>query len=114
MRVGKSTVEMDASQVVRMSLTEKCKHTRVVCSTFARRGKSLTPESSMDMLEDKSAFVERKDETQDASGFAILVKITLLKALERRCCVLFTCKKSAAEVDAEHERTRAKSGIGSL
>ena len=31
----------------------------------------MTPESRIDMLEDKSAFVERKDETQDASGFAI-------------------------------------------
>lgn len=47
------------------------KHTRVVCSTFARRGKSLTPESRIDMEEDSSAFVERRDETQDASGLAI-------------------------------------------
>ena len=51
---------------------EKGKHTRVVCSTFANRGKSLTPESRMDMLDDNSAFVDRKDETQEASGFAIL------------------------------------------
>ena len=42
-------------------------HTRCVCSTFARRGKSLTPESSIDMLEDRSALVDRKDETQDPS-----------------------------------------------
>ena len=51
---------------------QRCQHTRVVCNTFARRGKSLTPESRIDMLEDRSAFVERRDETQDASGFAML------------------------------------------
>ena len=50
----------------------KTKHTRCVCSTFARRGKSLTPASRIDMLEDRSAFVDRKDETQDPSGFAAI------------------------------------------
>ena len=48
------------------------KHTRCVCSTFARRGKSLTPESRIEMVEDRSAFVDRKDETQDPSGFAAI------------------------------------------
>ena len=52
-------------------LVERCEHTRVVCNTFARRGKSLTPESRIEMLEDSSAFVERRDETQDTRGFAI-------------------------------------------
>ena len=49
------------------------RHTRVVCSTFARRGKSLTPESRIDILDDRSAFVERKDETQEASEFAMII-----------------------------------------
>ena len=59
------------------------RHTRVVCSTFASRGKSLTPESRIDILEDKSAFDERRDETQEAREFAI-AKISFQKALERR------------------------------
>lgn len=68
----KTTVKIDADQEVTIEQTERCEHTRVVCSTFARRGKSLTPESRIDMLEDRRALVERRDETQDVSGFAIL------------------------------------------
>lgn len=41
------------------------RRTRVVCSTFASRGKSFTPESRMEMLEDRRALVELKDETHD-------------------------------------------------
>ena len=48
------------------------RHTRVVCSTLARRGKSLTPESRMDILDERSAFDERRDDTQEASEFAMI------------------------------------------
>ena len=48
------------------------KHTRVVCSTFPRRGKSLTPLSSIEMLEDSNALVDRNEETHEVSGFAIV------------------------------------------
>lgn len=37
--------------------------TRVVCSTFARRGKSLTPLSRMVVEEERRALVERREET---------------------------------------------------
>ena len=47
------------------------KHTRVVCNTFPNRGKSLTPESRIEILDDRSAFVDRNDDTQEAKGFAI-------------------------------------------
>lgn len=47
------------------------KHTRVVCSTLDNRGKSFTPESRIEMLEERRALVDRREETQDASGFAI-------------------------------------------
>ena len=67
-----TALKINADREVTFKSTERCKHTRVVCSTFARRGKSLTPESRIDMLEDRRAFVERRDETQDASGFAML------------------------------------------
>ena len=46
-------------------------HTRVVCSTFANRGKSCTPESRIEMLEESRALEERRDATQEASGLAI-------------------------------------------
>ena len=45
--------------------------TRVVCSTLPSRGRSLTPVSRIEMLEDSRAFVERNDDTHKASGFAI-------------------------------------------
>ena len=64
--------------------------TRVVRSTFASRGKSLTPESRIDILEDRSAFVERKDETHDASGFAITLKPPESALLRLISCNLFT------------------------
>lgn len=51
---------------------ERMEHTRVVCSTFPSRGKSLTPESRMEMLEDRSALVERSEDTHDASEFVII------------------------------------------
>ena len=47
-------------------------HTRVVCKTFDRRGKSLTPESRIEMLEDRSWLLERREETQEERGFVIL------------------------------------------
>ena len=50
-------------------------HTRVVCNTLPNRGKSLTPESRIDILDDRSAFVDRKDEIQEANGFAITLFI---------------------------------------
>ena len=46
-------------------------HTRVVCNTFPSRGNSLTPESRIDILDDRSAFVDRNDDTQEAKAFAI-------------------------------------------
>lgn len=49
--------------------------TRVVCSTLASRGKSLTPESRMEMLEERRALVERREETQEDKGFGIVYSI---------------------------------------
>lgn len=46
--------------------------TRVVCSTFASRGKSLTPESRMEMLEERRVLVDRREETHDEREFAIV------------------------------------------
>lgn len=46
--------------------------TRVVCSTLPSRGKSLTPEPRIEMLEDRRALVERSEDTQESSGFAIM------------------------------------------
>lgn len=55
----------------------------------------MTPESRIDMLEDKSAFVERRDETQDASGFAMFIVKTFLQALERRrVCLIYQDSRS--------------------
>lgn len=48
------------------------KHTRVVCKTFASRGKSLTPESRMEMLEERRELVERSEDTHDASELVIV------------------------------------------
>lgn len=45
--------------------------TRVVCKTLAKRGKSWTPESRIEMLEDRSWLLERRDETQEESAWAI-------------------------------------------
>lgn len=47
--------------------------TRVVCRTFASRGKSFTPESRMDMLEERNWVLERREETQDDREVDILV-----------------------------------------
>lgn len=47
--------------------------TRVVCRTFATRGKSFTPESRMDMLEERNWVLERREETQDDRGLDIVV-----------------------------------------
>ena len=44
----------------------------MVCSTFPRRGKSLTPESRIEMLEERSAFVDRREDTHEESGLAIV------------------------------------------
>ncbi len=87
---------------------ESNKHTRVVCSTFASRGKSLTPESRIDMLDDNSAFVDRKDETQEASGFAIPEDV--LNPSRRPSGRINTSVPS----NAEHPRTTLKSGVGSF
>ena len=65
------------------------KHTRFVCSTLARRGKSLTPESRIDILEERSAFVARKDETQDSNGLVIFIQTSSVQ-LSERCSILFT------------------------
>lgn len=48
--------------------------TRVVCRTFASRGKSFTPESRMDMLEERNWVLERREETQDDRGLDIIVR----------------------------------------
>lgn len=45
--------------------------TRVVFSTLARRGKSFTPVSRIETLEERRALLERREETQDARAFAI-------------------------------------------
>ena len=50
-------------------------HTRVVWSTFPRRGKSLTPESRIEMLEDNRAFVDLREDTHEANEFDIAVMI---------------------------------------
>lgn len=54
------------------SCGDRGERTRVVCSTFASLGKSLTPESSIKILEESRALVERRDETQEDNGFAIM------------------------------------------
>lgn len=47
-------------------------YTLVVWSTFARRGKSLTPESRMEMEESRSCMLERREATQPSSEFAMV------------------------------------------
>lgn len=47
---------------------EMSEHTRVVCKTFERRGKSLTPESRIEMLEPSSCIDDCREETQLARG----------------------------------------------
>lgn len=47
--------------------------TRVVCRTFASRGKSFTPESRIDILEARNWVLERREETQDDRGLDIIV-----------------------------------------
>lgn len=49
--------------------------TFVVCSTLISRGKSLTPESRMEMLLLSRWLLERSEETQSASGFAMAYSI---------------------------------------
>ena len=58
--------------------TRNEKHTRMVWSTFANRGKSFTPESMIEILEERSALVERREETQEARGFAIVCDIVAI------------------------------------
>lgn len=45
--------------------------TRVVFKTLHNRGKSLTPASRIAMLDPRIAKLEWRDETQDASGWAL-------------------------------------------
>ena len=60
------------------------RHTRVVCSTFPNRGKSFTPESRIEMLEEMRALVERRDDTQEARGFAIARISPAAKGVEQK------------------------------
>lgn len=46
-------------------------HTRVVCSTFDSRGKSLTPESSMFIDESSNCMLVRREETHPSNGAAM-------------------------------------------
>lgn len=55
--------------------------TRVVCSTVPNRGKSLTPESRMVMLEESRAVVDRSDATQDPSEVAISSSLDVAETL---------------------------------
>ncbi len=48
--------------------------TRVVCKTLERRGKSLTPESRMEMLEERSWLVDCREETQEERADAMRKK----------------------------------------
>lgn len=48
------------------------RHTRVVCRTLAKRGKSLTLESRIEMLDRSRLLLERREETQDASTLAMM------------------------------------------
>ena len=59
--------------------------TRVVCRTFASRGKSFTPESRIDILEARNWVLERREETQDDRGLDIIG--LLLKILHRILCM---------------------------
>ena len=52
-------------------MTEDRELTRVVWRTFASRGKSFTPLSRIEMLEDRRAFVDRSEATHEPNGFAI-------------------------------------------
>lgn len=45
----------------------------MVWRTFASRGKSFTPESRIDMLEERNWVLERREETQDDRALDIMV-----------------------------------------
>jgi hypothetical protein len=49
--------------------------TRVVWSTFARRGKSFTPSAKILIDESSSCILLRRDATQPSSGDAIVVNL---------------------------------------
>lgn len=44
----------------------------MVCRTLTRRGKSLTPESRIEMLDESRVLLERREVTQDASALAMI------------------------------------------
>lgn len=66
------------------------------------------------MLEDKSALVERRDETQDASGFAILQVETFQKRSSAAvCCLVYLERNGSGGCARNIEGTALKSGVGS-
>lgn len=44
----------------------------MVCRILVRRGKSLTPESRIEMLDESRVLLERREVTQDASALAMM------------------------------------------
>lgn len=84
-----------ATPVMSDDKEERRGHTRVVCSTFVRRGKSLVPESRIAMLESSSCIDDCSDETHEASGDETDIGATdrskdlemIQTPLRRACCV---------------------------
>ena len=56
-------------------------YTRVVWRTLARRGKSLTPESRIEILDERSWFVDCREETQEESADAIVASAPVRNVL---------------------------------
>lgn len=66
------------------------------------------------MLDERSAFVERKDETHDPNGFAIFSKDLLKELVRHYYLSLFTTLPLyAAELQRKDERTALKAAFGS-
>jgi len=59
---------------------------------LARRGKSFTPESRIEMDESSSCILERKLETQPSKGFAIAGRIRLKRCANSRVRSLVRCE----------------------
>ncbi len=57
----------------------------MVCRTFARRGKSLTPESRIEILDERNALLERREETQEDRALD-MISMLLLFGFEAALC----------------------------
>ena len=79
----------------------------MVCSTLLSRGKSCTPESRIEMLDERSAFVDRRDDTQDDNGFAIISllgeRLLIFGVISKCMGVIFTARFSRLEPKRERQ-----------